>query len=233
MLTSEVLIGGIGSAPRKPLDELIDELNNKQVESLVHDAARRYRELKLQIKVLGNYSVGAGLTVSRLNQEDQLQDLHRRLRTMPSYMYLNKHEQKLETIAHAYIAKHPVGTKSQLAAIPRKGYDLEDDRLLGELRGKLEKVIEARAGKMGDYDSVLERMAKLQELQAEQEQLEEAMGLLEEQKEGYGRLVRLYYFERRTAEASAMSLCISRPTFFRWKPAAARMFFRILEWQRE
>lgn len=227
-------IEGIGSAPDKPLDEHIDELNNKQVESLVHDAAKRYRELKLQIKVLGNYSVGAGLTVSRLNQEDQLQDLHRRLRTMPSYMYLNKHEQKLESIAHAYLDnKYPTGTKSQLAAIPRKGNDLEDDRLLRELRGKLEKVIEARAGKMGDYDSVLERMAKLQQLQSEQEQLEDAVAMLEEQKEGYGQLIRLYYLDRKTAEASAMALCVSRPTFFRWKPAAARMFLRILEWQRE
>ncbi|PLT47082.1 RNA polymerase subunit sigma-24 [Paenibacillus sp. FSL W8-1187] len=220
---------------RRPLDELLDELDNRQLESLVRDECRRWRELKMQVKVLGSYSIGAGMTVSRLNQEDQLQDLHRRLKGMPSYMYLNAREQKLETIANAYLDpdKHPVGTKAQLAAIPTRGNDLEDDRLLRELRGKLEKVIEARAGRIGDYDAVLERMAKLQRLQAELEQLEETMRLAEEQQEGYGSLIRLYYVEKRTAEACAMALCISRPTFFRWKPQAARLFLRILEWQRD
>ncbi|CDN45367.1 MULTISPECIES: hypothetical protein [Paenibacillus] len=220
------------AAPRKTIEELVEELDNKQVESLVRDAAKRYRAIGVQAKALGNYSIGGGMTVSRLNQEDQLQDLHKRLRPMPSYMYLNAHEQKLETVAHAYLDKYPAGTKAQLAAIPKKGADLEDDRLLRELRGKVEKVVEARAGRQGDYDAVIERMTKLQALLEEKEQTDEAVRLVEEERDGFGQLIRLYYLEQRTADSAAIALCVSRPTFFRWKPQAARMFLRVLEWQR-
>lgn len=49
-------------------------------EQSVIEQLSQYRQKKARIQVLSNYSVGAGITVSRLNEDDQLQELHRKLR---------------------------------------------------------------------------------------------------------------------------------------------------------
>src|SRR5690606_27719914 len=94
----------------------------------------QYRMKQARIQVLSTYSVGAGITVSRLNEDDQLQELHARLRRLPSYMYLSKHEQQLELVANAYMNTYPAGVAAQKRAVPVEVPDEEDRKLLQELR---------------------------------------------------------------------------------------------------
>lgn len=179
-----------------------------------------YKRITARIKVLENYSIGSGITVSRLNQDDQLQELHRRLRGLPSYMYLGKREQQLETTAHAYLTEYPSGLKSQLAAIPRNGADAEDDKLLQELRGKIQKVIAARGWEMNDLDAVLERVAELQDLQVKVEQIDNVLEALEGYKPEYARLLRLVHVEGNTPCDVCDLMRMSARTFWRRKSEA-------------
>lgn len=186
-----------------------------------------YKAHVARIQVLSSYSIGSGMTVSRLNQDDQLQELHRKLRMLPTYMYLNKKEQALETVAHAYLTKYPPGTRSQLRAIPKSGADVEDEKLLRELRQKIKKVIEARAGNIDDCDAVLDRLSELQDLQQEVRELEATLVALESYKPEYAKLLRLHYVEGKTAEDVAEEMNIARVTFFRWRPKAAEEFSKL------
>lgn len=181
---------------------------------------RAYKRIVARIEILGRYSVGNGITVSRINQDDQLQDLHRQLRGKPSYMYLNGHEQALESTAHAYLTKYPAGAKSQLEAIPRRGADADDEKRLREIRGKIQKVIDARGWSRDDLESVLERVAELEDLQTKRKNIEMVLDAVESYKPEYARLLRLRYVENFTAEAVAANLSISVRTFRRWQLAA-------------
>lgn len=79
----------------------------QRIKHRVIDQLSEYRQSLARIKVLSSYSVGAGITISRLNEDDHLQELHRKLRGRPSYMYLSKREQKLETAAHTHLTEYP------------------------------------------------------------------------------------------------------------------------------
>lgn len=187
-----------------------------------------YRQMQARILVLSTYSVGFGITVSRLNEDDQLQDLHRRLRKLPSYMYLSKHEQRLETTAHAYLTRYPAGARSQLAAVPSRGADAEDEKLLHELRGKIRKVIAARGGDVrDDIDEVLERLAELQDLQAEVNRIDTVLLALEKYKPEYAKLLRLRYVDGKSASQTAVDLGIVQRTFDRWRPKAIDEYSRL------
>lgn len=188
-----------------------------------------YKRIAARIKVLENYSIGSGITVSRLNQDDQLQELHRRLRGMPSYMYLGKHEQQLEATAHAYLTKYPAGIKSQLAAVPRTGADEEDSELLRELRGKIQKVIAARGWEMDDIDAVLERVAELQDLQAEVEQIDNVLEALEGYKPEYARLLRLRFIDGLNPVDTAKEFNVVRQTFHRWQHKALTEYVKLAQ----
>ncbi|MEB9892982.1 RNA polymerase subunit sigma-24, partial [Bacillus cereus] len=83
----------------------------KHVEQQVIEQLTGYRDIVGRLRVLETYSVGNGITVSRLNEDDHLQELHRKLRGLPSYMYLTAREQRLESIAHAYLTDYPAGTR--------------------------------------------------------------------------------------------------------------------------
>lgn len=197
-------------------------------EQQVIEQLSRYRQLKARIQVLSTYNVGAGITVSRLNQDDQLQDLHRRLRGLPSYMYLTQREQLLETTAHAYLTRYPAGIKSQQRAIPTKGADAEDDKLLEELRSKIQKVIEARGYDVrSNLDEVLNRVAELQDLLDAVTSIDNALGALEMFKPDYAKLLRLRYIEDNTLEKVAAEMHISESTAYRWKEKAEREFARL------
>ncbi|WP_325176654.1 sigma factor-like helix-turn-helix DNA-binding protein [Paenibacillus alkalitolerans] len=188
----------------------------------------QYRQMKARLQVLSTYSVGAGITVSRLNEEDQLQELHQRLRGLPSYLYLNKHEQKLETIAHAYLRRYPVGTQAQLAAVPKQGADPEDDILLRELRDKIKKIIEARGWEMrSDIDEVLERLAEYQDLKAGLSQVDAVLSALEDYKPTYAKLLRYRYVDGMSPADVAAELNIAERTYRVWKTRAEREFNRI------
>lgn len=188
-----------------------------------------YRHLQARIKVLSSYNVGAGITVSRLNEDDQLQELHRRLRGQPSYMYLSAREQRLETVAHAYTTGYPCGVKSQLAAIPRQGADEEDGKLLRELRAKIGKVLTARGYDIrDDLDAVLERVALLQSLQEELGRIDTVIEALEAYKPEYARLLRLRYVENKTTADVAKDLKIVRQTYHKWERRAMKEYLNLV-----
>lgn len=186
-----------------------------------------YRAKKARIQALGTYKVGVGITISRLSEDDELQQLHRRLRGRPSYLYLSKREQELESTAHAYLQHYPAGTRAQRAAIPDVGYYEEDDALLRELRIKIGKIIDARTGYKKDLDDVLERLAELQDLRAEVGRIEQILNLLEEYKPEYVRLLQLAFIDGRPWTEVAGVMCLSKDGFYRLRRKSLREFTKI------
>ncbi|OMD93240.1 RNA polymerase subunit sigma-24 [Paenibacillus odorifer] len=189
-------------------------------EQRVIEQLQQYPQKRARIQALSTYSVGAGLTISRLDEDDQLQELHRRLRGLPSYMYLSEKEQRLETTAHAYLTRYPAGLKAQLEAIPTMGADVEDDKLLQELRRKIKKVIDARGCNVDDLAEVLERVAELQDLVSEVNWIDNVLDLLEKYKPGYPRLLRMIYFENMTNQEIIDKMNVSKTTLHRLRKKA-------------
>ncbi|WP_160045565.1 ECF-type sigma factor [Paenibacillus sp. USDA918EY] len=194
-------------------------------EQQVIDQLRGYRQKLARIKVLSTHSVGAGITVSRLNEDDQLQELHRRLRGLPSYMYLSPYEQKLEQTAHAYLERYPSGIRAQKAAIPVQGADAEDGKLLRELRGKFQKIIAARGYEVrDDIDEILERLAELQDLQADIQRVDFILEKLEDYKPYAATLLRWIYVEGMGLKELTEKLELSESTVRRRIRAAEREY---------
>lgn len=188
----------------------------------------QYRQKQARIKVLSTHSIGAGITVSRLNEDDQLQELHRRLRGLPSYMYLSAREQKLEQTAHAYLERYPAGIRAQKAAIPTKGADAEDDRLLRELHQKIQKVIEARGYEVrGDIDEIMERLAELQDLQADIERLDFILNLLEGYRPKMAELLRKLYVDGLEPEEIGAQLGVTEKTVSRRRKEAEEEYLKL------
>jgi len=184
-----------------------------------------YRQKQARLQVLSSYSVGAGITISRLNEDDHLQELHRKLRGLPSYMYLSKREQQLESVAHAYLERYPAGTRAQLAAVPREGADEEDAKLLQELRRKIRKVIAARGWDVrDDIDEVLDRLAEYQDLKAEIERIDTVLQALERYKPDLARVLRLTYVEGKSWSEAAAEMSISSAAYYRRKREALEKF---------
>jgi len=196
--------------------EVIEQLSN-------------YKRLQARMQVLSSYSVGAGITVSRLNEDDQLQELHRKLRGLPSYMYLSQREQKLETVAHTYLnGKYPAGVTSQQMAIQAVGYDDEDTKLLQELKAKIAKVMAARGyDERDDIDQVLDRLAEYQDLQNEIRRIDDVLKALEVYKPEYARLLRLRYIDDIPAQEAAARIGIAERTFRSWRMKAINEFIRL------
>ncbi|WP_246070517.1 ECF-type sigma factor [Paenibacillus kobensis] len=199
----------------------------KMHESEAIERLTSYKRILARLKVLDNYSVGAGITVSRINQDDHLMELHRKLRGMPSYMYLTKREQVLETTAHAYLTGYPTGTKAQLAAVPKTATDEEDAKALREIRSKIQKVIEARTGNREGYEGVLDRLSEYQDLQNERDQIDSALSALESYKPDYAKLLRLRYVEGLEINEVVDRMQTSRRTFERSRPKALQEFGRL------
>lgn len=187
----------------------------------------KYRQHQARIRVLSTYSVGCGITLSRISETDQLQQLHERLRPLRSHMYLTKREQKIETAAHANLGSYPAGTKAQRDAIPKEGRTPEETRLLNELRGNVEGIIKARGGERDDIDEVIARITELQDLQAEVARLDQILTELETYRPNDARLLRVRYVEGKEPDAAASDLGITRPTFTRWQRRAAAEFERL------
>jgi len=187
-----------------------------------------YRQKQARLQVLSSYSVGAGITISRLNEDDHLQELHRKLRGLPSYMYLSAKEQRLEATAHAYLERYPAGTRAQLAAVPTRGADPEDEKLLHELRAKIQKVIAARGWDVrDDIDAVLDRLAEYQDLRAEIERVDTVLAALETYEPAYARLLRATYVEGKETSEICGEFRISARTYWRKKAEAEREFARL------
>ncbi|MCR8658954.1 DUF1492 domain-containing protein [Paenibacillus endoradicis] len=190
-------------------------------EQQVVEQLSNYKRLVARKRVLETYSVGAGITISRLNQDDQLQELHHKLRGMPSHMYLSKREQKLESVAHSYLEHYPAGVRSQEKAIPTIGNDAADTKLLKELKQKIEKVVAARGYEIrDDIDAVLDRVAELQNLQEDIQKIDNIIEALENYKPEYAELLRHHYLERRTWSDVAFEMNISKDVFYRRRKKA-------------
>ncbi|ASA22330.1 DUF1492 domain-containing protein [Paenibacillus donghaensis] len=196
-------------------------------EQQVIDQLTGYRQKQARIQALGTYTVGSGIQISRLNDEDQLQQLHRRLRGLPSYMYLGKRDLQLEATAHAYLTFYPAGVRSQRNAIPDIGAYQEDDELLQELRAKIAKVIDARTGCKYDLDEVLERLSELQDLQAEVQRVDDLLSLLEEYKPDYAKLLRLKYIQDMDVPETCKRLAVVEKTYYRWRKRAIDEFSKL------
>lgn len=196
-------------------------------EQQVIEQLSEYKAKQARLQALGTYKVGGGITISRLSEEDELQQLHRRLRGRPSYMYLSQKEQKLETMAHTYLDRYPAGTKAQLAEVPHVGLYEEDDSLLQQLRDKISKVIDARSGCKSDLDDVLERLAELQDLQAEIERVDQVMKLLKDYKPEYVELLKQAFVEGKSWTEVAEVMCLSKDGYYRMRGKALREFAKI------
>lgn len=198
-------------------------------EQQVIEQLSQYWQKKARIQALSTYSVGAGITVSRLNEDDQLQEFHRKLRGLPSYMYLSGREQHLESIAHAYLGgKYPSGVKMQKRAVPVDVMDDADQRLLREVRRKIQKVIESRGYEIRDgIDQIIERLTELQDLQAEVERIDTILDALEQYKPEYAKIIRLHIIDRQPLEDITEQLNLSRPVFYRWRKKAVSEFDRL------
>ncbi|NBD24326.1 DUF1492 domain-containing protein [Paenibacillus glycinis] len=199
-----------------------------RTEQAVLDRLRTYKRLIARIKILERHPVGNGMYLKSIHQDDHLQDLHRQLRGLPSYMYLNKREQQIETMAHAYLTKRPTGTRSQLQEVRQiQAVDAEDERLRRELVGKIEHVIEARSGARAGFDEVIDRISELQDLEKKKQQIEWALDVMEEYKPDYGRLLRLEFVQDKTPAAIMYELGISRSTLYAWRQKALEEYAAI------
>lgn len=202
----------------------MSSIEDKTVEQRVLEQLQEYPQKRARMLALSTYSIGSGIVVNRLDEDDQLQELHRRLRDLPSYLYLNKKELKLETTAHAYLTRYPAGLKAQLEALPTIGVDSEDDKLLRELRRKIKRVIDARGCNLDQLEEVLERVAELQDLRAEVTWIDNVMELLEEYKPGYSKVLRMVFFEKKSNQEMMDELNASRSAFFKIKQKAIREY---------
>ncbi|HIW31282.1 MAG TPA: RNA polymerase subunit sigma-24 [Candidatus Paenibacillus intestinavium] len=191
----------------------------------VIEKLRNYNRLVARKEVLETYSVGGGITVSRLNQDDHLQELHGKLRGLPSHMYLSLREQRLEKIAGERFEWFPAGVKSQLRAVPEHGTNAEDTKLLKELKDKIAKVVAARGYDVrDDLDLVLERVAELQYLQEEISRIDTLLHALGTYRPEQANILRLIYVEGKEAIDIRNEFEISARTFSRRRSEAEREY---------
>lgn len=192
-----------------------------QTEQLVIEQLQHYKRICARIRILEKYPVGNGYYLSTMVQDDQLQELHRKLRQMPSYMYLNKRELQLESTAHAYLTQYPLGTRSQLAEVSRlHAVDREDERSLRELQRKIQKVLEARIGAAEGYEGIIARISEIQDLEQQKEQIDWSLEVLEGYRPQYSRLLRLRYVEDKDPREIMDIMGISSTTFYAWRQKA-------------
>ncbi|NWL89999.1 RNA polymerase subunit sigma-24 [Paenibacillus sp. 79R4] len=200
-------------------------MTRKRTKQTAIEQLSQYRQKQARLQVLSTYSVGAGITVSRLNEDDQLQELHAKLRGLPSYMYLNKHELKLEQAANAYMTRYPAGIKAQKRAVPVNVMDDEYHELLQELRDKIQKVIAARGYEVrDDIDAVLDRLAEFQDLQADIQRLDFILERLQEYKPYEATLLRWIYIDGLDQNDLVEKLDVSESTIRRRIKKAEREY---------
>lgn len=200
-----------------------------EVEKMIIEQLKGYKRLVSRMKLLEKHPVGNGMYVRVDDGEDKLQTLHRKLKEMPSYMYLTKKEQELETVAHSYLLTYSTGTRSQQQQVREaQGADESDRKLLKELERKIGKVIEARKGTTEGYRGVIDRLSEFQELQQQKEEIDRVLESLMEYQPQYERLLKLRYIEGRTVDEVATEFCISRKTFDRWRAKAIAEYIRLI-----
>lgn len=197
-------------------------LAESTIEQRVIEQLRNYKTIDGRIKILEKYPIGYGMYLTeQYSEDDKLQALHRQLRGLPSYMYLTKHEQKLESIANAYLTRHPTGIKSQHYTVKQiRAVDDEDRKLIKELAGKIRKVIDTRQGALDEFEAALKRVSELQDLQHEKDLIDTVLNTMSEYKPHYRDLLVFRYIEDEPVEIVSRKLNIHRSTFDKWRKAA-------------
>lgn len=187
-------------------------------EQQVIEQLQSYKRLLGRIRILEKTPIGNGMLLTTICEDDKLQELHRLLRKMPSYMYLTKREQTLESVANAYLTDHPSGTRSQLHAVQQLNVmDEDDQKLLEELQGKIKKVIKARMGTVDGYEAIIERISELQDLQQQRDQIDRTLEALGIYRPHYVKLLKLRYVEGIPVDEIIKELFISEKTYRRWR----------------
>lgn len=195
------------------------------VEEAVIKELAEYKRLSNRLRVLNKQTIGVGMSMEFSNPDDKLKDLHSRLKPLASYMYLSKKEQELETIAHAYLPRYALGTKSQLSDIRELvGNDAEDDKLLRGLEHKVEKVLESRRGDIEGYEGILNRMVEMQDIQDKLSPIESIFDIMQERKPHHVSILKLYIIDKMDLEIVIQKLCTSRTVFFRWRLKAIEQY---------
>lgn len=191
------------------------------------DQLQGYKRLLTRIRVLETYPVTGGILLKTISEDDRLQELHNKLRGLPSYMYLTRREQRLEETAHAYLSRYPSGTKAQLSEIKQcNAVDPEDGKLLRELAAKIQNVIDARGGgKVNDFEEVLERIAELQELEGQKLYFESTLETLGGK---HGRILTLQYVDFKGPMAIADEMGIALPTMYKWRRLALHAYGELI-----
>lgn len=201
-------------------------ISMNESEQMVIDELTRYKDITGRIKVLETYSWSGGLLLKTINEDDRLQELHRKLRGMKSYMYLNKREQDIETVAHAYLTRYPAGTKAQLNEVRQcRSLDPEDEKLLRELEGKIRKVIEARGNNtLDNMQELLEQMSELQDLQLERDRIDSILSIMDGRHKHLADLLRYHYVDGMMWDEAAKALNITKNIFYKWRPIAIEKY---------
>jgi hypothetical protein len=197
-------------------------LAESTVEQRVIEQLRSYNTIVGRIKILEKYPLGNGMHLTEpYNEDDKLQALHRQLRGLPSYMYLTKREQKLESVANAYLTRHPAGIKSQHYTVKQiRGVDDEDRKLIKELASKIRKVMDTRHGALDEFEAALRRVSELQDLQQEKDMIDSVLNTMVEYKPHYRNLLVYRYIEDKPVDIVSRELNIHRSTFDKWRKAA-------------
>jgi hypothetical protein len=198
------------------------------VEQLVIEQLKGYKGMIGRIKILEKHPIGNGMFLESNNEEDKLQDLHKKLKSLPSYMYLNGHEQSIEEVANAYLTEFPLGTRSQLNEVKgKRTVDPEDEKKLKQLKRKIEKVIDARKGDIEGFKGVIERLSEMQDLELTIQMIDDILGVMEEYKPHYTQLLRERFIEDKSVEEVTTILNISKATFDRWKQKSIDEYIRL------
>lgn len=197
---------------------MIVQINHE--ESAIEEL-KSYKGIQGRVKVIERYPIGNGMYLDSNNKDDKLQDLHKQLKGVPSYMYLNGHEQGIEQTAFEYMTKFPLGTRSQKQAVRSiPTVDEEDDKRLGTLQRKIQKVIDVRRGDAEGFKGVVERLTEMQGLQDRLDRIDHILDVMDDYKPHLARLLKLRYVEDNTVEHTANEMSISRKTFDRWRQKA-------------
>lgn len=192
---------------------------NSIQQQLIIEELQGYQRIVGRIRLLENYTGTTGVRLSAFAQDDDLQELHKQLRSLPSSSYLTKHEQLLAQTADSYLDKHPVGIKAQYHEVTSHVGDTpEDVTLLRELGRKMEKVIEARGGGRTDgYSDIINRLSELQDLKREKERIDNVLDTLRGYKPQYEQLLQLHFIQQMTVQEVMDELGISRTIFYEWR----------------
>ncbi|MEW4371788.1 RNA polymerase subunit sigma-24 [Paenibacillus kandeliae] len=201
---------------------------NKETEQKVINHLHRYRDVCGRITVLSKYSVGAGITINRLSEDDELQQLHSQLRGKPSYMYLSLREQAVMNAATANMERYPAGTKAQLHEVARthSTEPLEEFRLR-ELERSIKRVLEARTGQAEGYDEVLDKLSELQDKIAERDNTDAVFEVMRKHNSNLVDLLQLRYVENRQVDDVIAAFNIAPATYRRWREKAIEEFAKL------